>query len=137
MSSYLIIDGYNLIHKIPPLLQASRSSIDFARDELINMVGSYCDYYNTEGIIVYDGNQSKRTVEDGNPTVIYSKRGESADTVIESLVYKLKDKAVVRVVTDDRVISNMVTGMGAFTMHVMLFYIEAKDAVASIRDKIS
>jgi len=51
-------------------------------------------------------------VEDGNPTVIYSKRGESADTVIESLVYKLKDRKEARVVTDDRVISNMVTGMG-------------------------
>ncbi len=137
MSSYLIIDGYNLIYKIPPLLEASRNSIDLARDELINIVGSYCDYYNAEGIIVYDGNQSKRTVEDGNPAVIYSKKGESADTVIESLVYKLKDRQEARVVTDDRVMSNMVSGMGALTMHVMLFYSEAKDAAELIREKIN
>jgi len=93
MSSYLIIDGYNLIYKIPALIKASHRSIEFARDKLIGMVGSYCDYYNAQGIIVYDGKQAKRTVEKGNPLVIFSKRGESADLVIESFVYKLKDRS--------------------------------------------
>lgn len=136
MSSYLIIDGYNLIHKISPLLKASYKSIDLARDELFSMVAAYCDHYNAEGVIVYDGNQKKRTVEEGNPTVIFSKGSESADTVIESFVYKLKDKAKARVVTDDRVITNMVTGMGAFTMHALLFEAEARRAIESIRKSI-
>jgi len=137
MSSYLIIDGYNLIYKIPSLLKASYKSIDLARDKLLNMVEAYCDYYNTEGIIVYDGSQKSRTIEEGNPMVIFSKRGEDADTVIEGLVYKLNDKAQARVVTDDRVMSNMVTGMGAFTMGALLFETEAGQAIESIRKSIN
>ncbi len=137
MSSYLIIDGYNLIYKIPPLLKASQKSIDFARDKLLNMVEAYCDYYSTEGIIVYDGNQNRRTIEEGNPMVIFAKSGEDADAVIEGIVYKLNDKALARVVTDDRVITNMVTGMGAFTMSALLFETEARHAIESIRESIN
>jgi predicted RNA-binding protein with PIN domain len=101
------------------------------------MVEAYCDYYNTEGIIVYDGNQKRRAIEEGNPMVIFSKSGEDADTVIEGLVYKLDDKARARVVTDDRVITNMVTGMGAFTMGALLFETEARHAIESIRESIN
>ncbi len=136
MSSYLIIDGYNLIYAIPSLLKASRKSIDFARDNLISMVESYCDCYNAEGIIVYDGNQKKRTIEEGNPTTIFAKKGEGADAVIESLVYKLPDRGQARVVTDDRVVMNMVIGMGAFTMHASVFEVEARQAIESIRKNI-
>jgi uncharacterized protein len=135
--SYLIlIDGYNLINQLPGLLKAARKSIDFARGQLLAMVEAYCDYNNAEGIIIYDGNQKNRTIEGDNPVIIFSKAGESADTVIESLIYKLDDKTKARVITDDRHISNMITGMGAFTMSTGLFDVEARQAIESIRKKI-
>ncbi len=137
MSSYLIIDGYNLIYKIHPLLKASYKSIDFARDKLLNMVEAFCDYYDTEGIIVYDGNRKRRAIEEGNPMVIFSASGEDADTVIEGLVYKLHNKSQARVVTDDRVVTSMVIGMGAFTMGALLFETEARHAIESIRKNIN
>ena len=137
MYSYLIlIDGYNLINQLPDLLKASGNSIDFARDRLLAMVEAYCDYNHAEGIIVYDGNQRNRTVEGHNPVIIFSKAGETADTVIESLIYKLDDKQKARVVTDDRQISNMITGMGAFTMSTSSFGIEARLAIDAIRREI-
>jgi predicted RNA-binding protein with PIN domain len=135
--SYLIlIDGYNLINQLPELLKAGRNSIDFARSQLLAMVEAYCDFNNAEGIIVYDGKQNSRTVEGHNPVIVFSKAGETADTVIESLIYKLEDKKIARVVTDDRQISNMITGMGAFTMSTGLFEIEAKQALEAIRREI-
>jgi predicted RNA-binding protein with PIN domain len=135
--SYLIlIDGYNLINQLPELLKASRKSIDFARDRLLAMVQAYCDHNNTEGIIVYDGNKEDRTIEGYNPVIVFSKAGESADTVIESFVYKLDDKTKARVVTDDRQIANMITGMGAFTVSTGLFDIEARQALDAIRKEI-
>lgn len=137
MSSYLIIDGYNLIHRIPGLLKALNKSIDFGRDELFGMAAAYCDHNNSEGIIVYDGKRTQRTVERGNPMVVFSKRGESADSVIESFIYQLKDRSQARVVTDDRAVTNMVTGMGAFTMSARLFDKEARQALESIRKSIS
>jgi predicted RNA-binding protein with PIN domain len=135
--SYLIlIDGYNLINQLPALVKAGRKSIDFARDQLLAMVEAYCDYNNAEGIIVYDGNQKDRSIEGHNPVIVFSKAGESADTVIESLIYKLDDKKKARVVTDDRQIANMITGMGAFSMSTGMFDVEARQAVDAIRREI-
>ncbi len=68
---------------------------------------------------------------------IFSKKGESADTVIESIVYKHDDKSGIRVVTDDRVMANVVIGMGALTMQSSLFEDEAGYALKYIRGKIS
>ena len=121
MSLYLIIDGYNVIHKIPYLVNAQNLSIESARDKLFKTFQKYCDFNSIEGLIVYDGNQDSRTIEDGNPAVIFAKAGECADTIIESLIYNMDKKEDARVITDDRLIANMVTGMGAFTMSVNLF----------------
>ena len=135
-SYHILIDGYNLINQIPSLAMASRKSIDHARDRLLTMVEAYCDYNNAKGIIVYDGNQAERTMEGENPILVFSKAGESADTVIESLIYKFEDKKLARVVTDDKAISNMIIGMGAFTMRASCFELEAKQAVECIRREI-
>lgn len=135
-SFQVFIDGYNLIHQIPELKKALSKSIDSARDKLQQMVEAYCDYNNAKGFIVYDGTQSRRWEEGDNPILIYSKAGESADTVIESLVYKLDDRRKARVVTDDRQVSNMVFGMDAFTMSASSFAIEAKRAVENIRKEL-
>jgi predicted RNA-binding protein with PIN domain len=135
-SYHILIDGYNLINQIPCLAMASRKSIDHARDRLLTMVEAYCDYNNAQGIIVYDGNQAERTMEGENPILVFSKAGESADTVIESFIYKFEDKKLARVVTDDRHISNMIVGMGAFAMSVSYFELEARQAAESIRKEI-
>jgi predicted RNA-binding protein with PIN domain len=135
-SYHILIDGYNLINQIPDLLNASKKSIDFARDMLLSMVQAYCDYNNAQGTIVYDGNQAEGTVEGDNPTMIFSRSGETADSVIESLIYRLDDRGRARVVTDDRQISNLVSGMGAFTMSTSCFNIEANQAIEAIRRQI-
>jgi len=135
--SYLVlIDGYNLINQLSGLVRASSKSIDFARDQLLAMVEAYCDYNHAEGIIVYDGNQPKQTIQGHNPVIMFSKAGETADTVIESLVYKLDDRQRARVVTDDRQILNMIMGMGAFTMSTSAFELEVRVAIDAIRREI-
>lgn len=132
MSLYLIIDGYNIIGRWPRLIEAKRKSIELARTELFKLVQAYCDHTGEEGVIVYDGRQKKRSTEKGNPVAIFSRRGESADTVIESLVYNLTDKSKAVVVTDDRVVLNMVTGMGASTMSVAMFEAETRSVRSSL-----
>jgi predicted RNA-binding protein with PIN domain len=75
-------------------------------------------------------------MEGENPILVFSKSGESADTVIESLIYKFEDKKLARVVTDDKAISNMIIGMGAFTMRASCFELEARQAIECIRREI-
>ncbi|MDD5504512.1 MAG: NYN domain-containing protein [Candidatus Omnitrophica bacterium] len=136
-SCLVLIDGYNLVNKIPDLIRAGRKSIDHARDMLLSMAESYCDYHHAECVIVYDGNHAGRSMEGKNPVVMFSSSGETADTVIESIIYKLGDKQKATVVTDDRQIKNLVTGMGAFTMSVACFNDEAKNCADAIRRRIN
>lgn len=136
MRILLIIDGYNLITNRPKLIKAKRKGIESARAELFNLMQAYCDFTAQEAIIVYDGSQKERSVEDANPTVIFSKKGESADTVIESLVYNLDDKSNVKVVTDDRALENLIVGMGASVISAKSLELEVKSASSSLRDFI-
>lgn len=133
MSSYLIIDGYNLINNWPRLIKAKQKGIESARTELFNLIQPYSDYTTQKGIIVYDGSQKERSVEEGNPKVIYSKKGESADTVIESLVYNLEDKSRVKVVTDDKALQNLIVGMGASVISPKSLESEIRSASSSMR----
>jgi len=147
MSSYLIIDGYNIINRWPVLLEAKEKSIEFACSELFYVIQRYADAKELKAIIVYDGRGKERTVEDGNPTVIYSKKQETADTVIESLVYnaqsdfeeegsKKKTNFNIRIVTDDRSITNMVLGMGATVVSTNIFASELESGISSLREDI-
>lgn len=136
VSSCLIIDGYNIINKWPRLIKAKRKSIESARAELFDIIQAYCDYTAQEGIIVYDGSGRERSVENTNPRVIFSGKGETADTVIESLVYNLDDKSKVKVVTEDRAQRDMINGMGASLLSADMLESEIKSASSSLGDFI-
>ena len=136
MVSCLIIDGYNLINKWPLLIKAKHKNFELARSRLLGLIQHYCDFTGIKGIIVYDGKGSKRSAHKGNPMVIFSRKNESADTVIESFVYKIEDKKTIRLVTDDRVMANLVSGMGALVTSTKIFEMEMKSALSSMREII-
>lgn len=136
VSSYLIIDGYNIINKWPRLIKARQKSIESARAELFNIIQAYCDYAGAEGIIVYDGKGKERSAENTNPRIIFSRKGETADTIIESLVYNFDDKSKVKVVTEDRAQGDMIVGMGAFVLSTERLELEIKSASSSMEDFI-
>ena len=136
MYSYLIVDGYNLIYRWKVLIKAKRKSLEFARSELLRLIQPYCDYNTIRGIIVYDGSSGKRHSEHTNPKVIFSGKGESADTVIESLAYKLVSDSRVVVATDDRVQANLVSGMGASLMSADMLETEARKSQESLSEVI-
>lgn len=117
-------------------MRVKRKGTESARTELFNLIQSYCDYTAQEGIIVYDGSQKERSVEEGRPAVIYSKKGESADTVIESLVYNLEDKSKGRVVTNDRAQRDLIVGMGASVISAEALELELKSVSLSLEDFI-
>jgi predicted RNA-binding protein with PIN domain len=144
MSLYLIIDGYNFINKSPALIKAKNRSIESAREQLFNIIQAYCDSTDTESAIIYDGSQSQRSEEGTNPKVIFARKNETADTVIESLVATLFNHKVpnlngnrqVRVVTDDRMVANMVIGMGASCISADMFRRELNSLSLSVRNAI-
>lgn len=101
----LIVDGYNVIRQTPPYRDISETDLEAARLALLSDVSAFAhgDYRAT---VVFDGhlNPESKGIPHvvGGVTVIFSRFGMDADTVIESLARTARengDEAVV--VTSD------------------------------------
>ena len=84
----LIVDGYNVIHRTPPYTHIAEQDLDSARLALISDVAAFAhtDYHAT---VVFDGHSNPHS--DGlahhiaGVTIIFSRHGCDADSVIETL----------------------------------------------------
>ncbi|HBT48198.1 MAG TPA: hypothetical protein DEA73_10055 [Peptococcaceae bacterium] len=119
----LILDGYNVIHSWPDLLRLKESNLGHARDKLIEEMINLQPLLGVEVeiFIVFDayrlGGRDGGQEEQGGVRVIYTRRGETADTCIERLVGELvaAGREVV-VVTGDWLEQRVVWGKGALRL---------------------
>lgn len=84
----LIVDGYNVIRQTPPYSALAESDLDTARAALVSDVAAFA-HGEWKATVVFDGHNnpvSTGTAHDvDGVTVIFSRYGTDADTVIESL----------------------------------------------------
>ncbi len=113
----LVVDGYNIIHAWPSLKRLLGVSLEAARDKLIERLSVYGLVTGAEVTVVFDSHQSasranaEQLVE--GVRVIFTRRGHSADQVIERIAYEATGAGgVVTVATSDHSQSDMVRGMG-------------------------
>jgi len=113
----LVVDGYNIIHAWPSLKRLLGVSLEAARDKLIERLSVYGLVTGAEVTVVFDSHQSasrtnaEQSVE--GVRVIFTRRGHSADQVIERIAYEATGAGgVVTVATSDHSQSDMVRGMG-------------------------
>lgn len=133
MHSWLIIDGYNIINKWPDLAKAKQKSIEFAREKLNTIIQKYSDFKEMDVTIVYDGKGTERELIKGNPSIIFSKSAETADAVIEYLVYNSDKSKGITVATDDNAQRNFVVCAGADCISAEKLMNEVKQALAEMR----
>lgn len=137
---YLLVDGYNVIFAWDNLNKLAESSIDGARNALINILCNYQGYKKCEVIVVFDAYKVKgnhREIEKvNNITVVYTKEAETADMYIEKASLDLAKKHKVRVVTSDALEQVIILGNGALRVSSREFQAEASAAEQTIRDII-
>jgi predicted RNA-binding protein with PIN domain len=105
--AHALIDGYNL-------LGVFHKNLERAREELIHRLERYCSMKGHDLTIVFDGWKEgepfESVIRQGTVTVIYSKRGETADAVIERILRERKKAWIV--ITSDRAVADFAWGMG-------------------------
>jgi uncharacterized protein len=113
----LVVDGYNIIHAWPSLKRLLGVSLEAARDKLIERLSVYGLVTGADVTVVFDSHQkasgtnAEQLVE--GVRVIFTRRGNSADQVIERIAYEAAGAGgVVTVATSDHLQSDMVRGMG-------------------------
>ncbi len=114
MPTHLIIDGYNLLGG-----GGARSGhVESARESLLRDLAAYRHRKNHHITVVFDGWQQGRPTEEREHRtgvqVIYSKRGERADQVIQRLAREYGVDCAV--VSSDHEVVNAAKAQGSFVM---------------------
>lgn len=118
MKEYLIVDGYNIIYAWPELNEAKEDSLEYARAKLVEILANYASLSGQEVVLVFDAYRQKKRIDRAEKIdgieVIYTRYGETADTLIERLAGELVRKGAVYVATSDWAEQGVVFGRGAY-----------------------
>jgi len=139
MSIHIIIDGYNLIRRSSSLSTLDQQDIQLGREALLDTLSSYKRIKHHMITVVFDGthapplSQHKDRVK--GIKIKFSRRGETADTVIKRMAAREREKALV--VSSDLDIVNFAASMGAATISssefeekiTMAVYVDTKEEV--------
>ncbi|MEG0310708.1 MAG: NYN domain-containing protein [Eubacterium sp.] len=116
MKTFLIVDGYNVIHIWAELMGIEQIRLEEARENLIEKLNSYSSFMGYETILVFDAyskeNNLNREEMRGKVKVIFTEKNKTADSYIEKFVFNLPKLYTVKVVTSDYAIQRMVLAVG-------------------------
>jgi len=118
MPVHLIIDGYNLLAVMGGPDRHKGALLAAGRDSLVRDLSAYRHRKGHAVTIVFDGWQSGQPFEGREHRqgiqIVYSKRGERADQVIQRLAQEFGSDCAV--VSSDREVVDYARGHGAFVM---------------------
>lgn len=137
---YLLVDGYNIIHSWKKLEKIAETSLEDARDKLINIMSNYQGANGINVIVVFDaylvkGGKGSITKHDGI-YVVYTKEAETADSYIEATAHKLTKNYNVRVATSDGLEQIIIMGNGAIRVSARELEVEVGIVENKIREHI-
>jgi len=114
-SRYLLVDGHSVIFAWPELCKLHQRRRSLARDALVKRLRDYQDWTGIHVVAVFDGTGDRisETSGPGELHVIYSKRGQTADSIIERLAGKYAGRFDLTVVTADALERETVHASGA------------------------
>ncbi|MBL7070559.1 MAG: NYN domain-containing protein [Candidatus Omnitrophica bacterium] len=131
MKKTFIIDGYNVIHKIPELCAKLEESLESARDALVIEIQSWKRRYaDSKAYIVFDG--KNEDIFDDLPTrilgidCVFTRSKESADDRIISMVRNAEAPSLITVISDDNQVRNGCRMQGAQVQYSSFISINKK-----------
>ena len=127
-------------HTNPLFLTALRNDLSEARDKLVHMLAEYGAYEKYDMTVVFDAlfTADDERVEQVNKhlEVVYTGKGETADSYIERLAYdSVRMGREVHVVTSDGAEQAVILGAGAYRHPSGEFHRMVKRAKKEIKDK--
>jgi predicted RNA-binding protein with PIN domain len=138
----VIVDGYNVIHAWPQLKRLlDEASLEAARDKLIERLSVFGMVAGAEVTVVFDAHHStartnSEAVVEG-VHVLFTRKGHSADHVIERIAYGASQVGdVITVATSDRFQRDLVRGMGGAVISALELERRVTDAEAEMDRRV-
>lgn len=144
----VIVDGHNLIFNFFKAGKLNREKIDYIKEKLIGDLSVYKSQKKCDVIAVFDARNSENKrrsmqIVDG-VKVIYSRKNETADDIIEELTGAETRKTDagagyrnIFVVTSDYLQQKVVLRKNVYRKSCREFHIELKDLKKEIREKMT
>lgn len=118
MPVHIIIDGYNLIRQSPDLTRIDRRDLQSGREALLELLAGYRKIKAHRITVVFDGTRAPGFTPSRDRykgiAVLFSRYGETADSVIKRMAAGEKEGALV--VSSDREITDFAQSRGAAVM---------------------
>lgn len=136
-----MIDGYNLIHSHQRLSGLAEQDAHSAREGLLRELSSLAspDYYGLV-IVVFDAagsRQAEPVIEKREGIqVVFTRRGQTADSFIEAAVGHLAPECEVHVATSDRMLASVTSGFGAICINGTSLLQSAEEAQRETRQEM-
>ncbi|MEA2015931.1 MAG: NYN domain-containing protein [Actinomycetota bacterium] len=136
--SLIVVDGHNFIFNFFKTGRLSRGKIEYLKEKLIYDLGWYKNLKSCDVIVVFDARKGanprrSRSVIDG-VEVIYSRKDETADDIIEEIAASKKGYEKTFVVTSDYLQQKVVFKKNVYRKSVREFNIELRDFKKKIRE---
>jgi predicted RNA-binding protein with PIN domain len=136
----ILVDGYSLLHNWPELARGRARYSAAARDELIARLTLYQDASGIPVTIFFDGSG----LSTGKPTpaslasveVLYSRKGQTADQLIERAAYRYGPYGEVLAVTDDHAERDTVISLGGSASSCWNFILTVENTLAELGEDI-
>jgi hypothetical protein len=136
----ILVDGYSLLHNWPELAPGRARHSAAARDELIRRLTLYQDATGTPVTVFFDGGGLRTGRPTASPRseveVLYSRKGQTADQMIERAVHRFGPYGEVLAVTDDHAERDTVISLGGSTASCYNFIQDIENNLAELGDDI-
>ena len=136
----ILVDGYSLLHNWPDLARGWARHSAAARDELIRRLTLYQDASGTPISVFFDGagmtGSRPPVAAAAEVEVLYSRRGQTADQMIERAVHRFAPYGEVLAVTDDHAERDTVISLGGSAASCWNFIQDVENALAELGEEI-
>ncbi len=115
---YLIVDGHSIVFAWSDLRKLHERRPSLARDALIKQLRDYQDWSGVRVVVVFDGKGPTVTAQSdpADVQIFYSRRGQTADAIVERLASKYAARFDLIVATSDFMERETASACGAECM---------------------
>ena len=138
----VLVDGYSLLHHWPELAPGRARHSFHARDALVAALTQYQDSSGTPVTVIFDGGGAppdtpkNETARDGIE-VLFSKKGQTADQIIERVAHLMKPYGEVMAVTNDFAERETVVSLGNVACSCENFIRMMEDTVGDMQTSVT
>jgi predicted RNA-binding protein with PIN domain len=135
---HILIDGYNLIRQSGAFRRFDRLSLEAGRNALMHSLAAYKKQTGHRVTVVFDAREGGFLTEErdryGEISVLFSRKGETADDLIKRMIEGRKEEFVV--VTSDRAIADFAARRGVAAIASPVFESRLQHAEASRKGSV-